>query len=77
MGNNLHIVAPLTARFQYGGMCDFSGCDSKVQIKEEIAVIILFDILKRIEKGKIDEGRPGSGQEEEKRKDTTIISYRN
>ena len=26
-------------------MCDFAGCDSKVQIKEEIAAIILFDIL--------------------------------
>ena len=45
MGHNLHIVARLTARFQYGGMCDFAGCDSKVQIKEEIAAIILFDIL--------------------------------
>ena len=77
MGHKLPIVVRSPARFQYGGMCDFAGCDSKVQIKEEIAAIILFDILRRIEKGKIDEGRPGSGQEEEKRKDTTIISYRN
>ena len=45
MGHKLPIVARSTARFQYGGMCDFAGCDSKVQIKEEIAAIIVFDIL--------------------------------
>ena len=45
MGHKLPIVVRSPARFQYGGMCDFAGCDSKVQIKEEIAAIILFDLL--------------------------------
>jgi len=30
-----------------------------------------------MEKEKVDEGGPGAGQGEEKRKDTSIISYRN
>ena len=60
MGYKLPIVA--RSCILICGMCDFAARDSKVQIKEEIAAIILLDINKRrMEKGKIDDGRPGDG----------------
>ena len=45
MGHKLPIIACSTARFQYGRMRKVTGCESKVQIKEEIAAIIPLDIL--------------------------------
>ena len=44
MGHKLRIVTHPTARFQYGGMCNFAGCDSKVHIKGEIVAMIFLDI---------------------------------
>ena len=64
MGHKLtRVTTFLSARFQYGGTWDFAGCDSKVQIKESLATIILLEIFEEDGKHriKIDEGRPGTG----------------
>ena len=55
MDHKLRIVTHPTARFQYSGMCNFAGCDSKVHIKGEIVAMIFLDILE--ENGKKENRR--------------------